>query len=265
MGRRHATLLDEVEADVVSGAPLADALRKVLILGGQSGSAALRDWVVRELRGYEPDDELPAYRVVGAPICVDAVVPGAIVTGQRVSVMELPEFARDVVAEQVDVTFPVAELEMMVASAQARGDSTVRLSPAGAADLVLLWNHESQVASQRIVAVYWDVPVVGLVGVLDQARTTVAELVAELRAGTPQGQGVPASDVADRAVSVAVYGRGARVVVSSQIAGGDAIAAVGVPGSEDPGWWTPVRTVWAGAVGAATIAAAVLAYLALPR
>jgi hypothetical protein len=48
-------------------------LRKCIVLGGQAGSASLRDWAAREAKGYDGSDELPTWRVVYAQITVDAV------------------------------------------------------------------------------------------------------------------------------------------------------------------------------------------------
>jgi hypothetical protein len=51
------SLLSELESDVVSDRPLADVLRKCIILGGRVDSVELRDWATKELRGYSADDE----------------------------------------------------------------------------------------------------------------------------------------------------------------------------------------------------------------
>ena len=66
MARRDETLLSEIERDLLGGKPLADLLRKCVVLGGRSSSVELRDWASRELRGYNVGDDLPSYRTVGA-------------------------------------------------------------------------------------------------------------------------------------------------------------------------------------------------------
>jgi len=265
VSKRDATLLDQIEDDAVNGRPIADTLRKAVILGGKAGSTALRDWATKELKGYAPADELPGYRIVGAPICVDALVGNAWIKGQRMSIHELPKFAQESIKEQVELTFPVGEIEAIIRNVEKGEDSTAHLSLPGAADLVLLWNHESTVPYQHIQSVYWSVSVTSLHGVVDQVRTTLTELVAEMRAGTPQGQELPSADVTNQAVSVAVHGKNARVVVTSQISAGDAIAMNGEPGKRDPSWWTLGRVAWAAVVGTATIAAAVFGYLTIRR
>jgi hypothetical protein len=263
VSKRDATLLDQIEDDAVNGRPIADTLRKTVILGGKAGSTALRDWATRELKGYGPDDDLPEYRIVGAPICVDAFVGNGWIKGQRMSIHELPKFAQESIKEQVALAFPVGEIEAIIRNVEKGEDSTAHLSLPGAADLVLLWNHESTVPYHHIQSAYWSVSVTSLHGVVDQVRTTLAELAAEMRAGTPQGHDLPSADVTNQAVSVAVHGKNARVVVTSQAAGGDAIVTTGEPGPKDPGWWTVGRVMWTAVVGVATIAAAVFGYLAL--
>ena len=53
-------LLREIEAGALDQrTSMADLLRKAIVVGGRSGSAELREWAVRELQGYGPDDELP--------------------------------------------------------------------------------------------------------------------------------------------------------------------------------------------------------------
>lgn len=75
---RSARLLQEIEAGALdSKTPIGELLRKVIALGGQSGSEELRDWATRELRGYGPGDELPEYRKVAAPLHVDGNRRGA--------------------------------------------------------------------------------------------------------------------------------------------------------------------------------------------
>ena len=97
---------------------------------------------------------------------------------------------------------------------------------------------------QRTSSLYWSVSVVSLRRIIDQVRTTLTELVAELRAGTPRGGQLPSPEVTAQAVNVAIHGRRARVHVSSpQIQGSynEVIADVGIDGR----WWTTWRKVGA--------------------
>lgn len=258
MSGSRVSLLGEIEDDLVSGRPIADTLRKVVILGGQAGSVSLRDWAVQELKGYEPSGPLPGYRVVGATICVDALVGNGWVKGQRLSVHELPKFAQEGITEEVDLRFPIGEIEALIRTTEGSGESSVRLSPPGAAELVLLWNRDSDVPFQHIQSVYWSVGLVSLHGVVDQVRVALTELVAEMRAGTPTGEDVPTPDVTNQAVNVAVRGENARITVMHQTSGRDLQNSAS---PAEPGWWTAGRIVWSAVIGLATIAAGVFAYV----
>jgi len=70
---KKRTLLEQIEQDVLTSQPLADTLRKCVVLGGKAGSVELREWATRELRGYDAKDDAPDYRTVGAPILADVV------------------------------------------------------------------------------------------------------------------------------------------------------------------------------------------------
>ncbi len=113
-GRRDETLLSEIERDLLDGKPLADLLRKCVMLGGRSGSVELRDWASKELRGYDVGDELPAYRTVGAPILADTVTGSAIVTGQRMPLSGFPDFVQENISEEFPLRQGVGELEALV-------------------------------------------------------------------------------------------------------------------------------------------------------
>jgi AbiTii-like protein len=46
-------------------------LQKCILLGGQVGSERLRDWARHELKGYDGLDQVPEYRRISAPLCID--------------------------------------------------------------------------------------------------------------------------------------------------------------------------------------------------
>lgn len=255
-------LMDEIEDGAINGKDLAQTLRRVLSLGGRAGSADLREWATKELKGYSVDDDLPGYRHLVVPLCIDGATPRGHVRGQRISPMELPEFARDAITESLDLRFGVGEIEALIRSTEAQGDSAAMLAPPGAVDLVLLWNHERKNPTQQVMAVYWNVSLASLHSVLDQVRTVLTELVAELRAGTPGGQRLPSPEVTQQAVSVVLHGKNHRVQVVHQASGGDSHAAP--TGDEpEPRWWSAGRAAWATAIGLATLAGTYFAYLAV--
>jgi AbiTii len=189
-----------------------------LALGGQAKSAELRSWASRELNGYKTgDDDLPEWRIVGATLHIDGQNLRAIIKGQQISPMTLPDFARDVIKEECPLRMGVAALEAMLA----RSEEFAHLGPPGASDLVLYMNHKNSNQFEHIESLYWSISKTAIRGVLDRIRTTLVELVAEMRAGMPEDMNVPTAELASQAVNVAVHGRGHRVTVTTAQSGTD--------------------------------------------
>src|SRR3546814_13746052 len=92
MARSADGLLSQIEDGAPdSSTPLADTLRKCVALGGQAGSAALRDWAWREMDGYGPEGELPASRTVGAIIAIAGATINAAIPDQQNAPHDLPQ------------------------------------------------------------------------------------------------------------------------------------------------------------------------------
>ncbi len=204
MASREQNLLSEIERDLLDGKPLADLLRKCVMLGGKSGSAELRDWASKELRGYEPTDEPPKYRTIGALLMADAITGNSIVRGQRISPSALPEFARDDIQEELTLRHGVGELEALVDGR--KSDEAIRISIPMAADIGGWMDRESGNPWQHINAIYWSIVPPSIHRILDNVRTSLTEIVAELAGTMPRGQDVPTADQAHQAVQVAVHG-----------------------------------------------------------
>lgn len=256
--KRPADLMAQIERDLLDEKPLDTLLRKLILLGGNAGSPELRNWASLELRGYGREVELPLYRTVSAPLQVDGAVPGGIVRHETIGAMDIPDFARDEINEQVPLRMGVSEIHSMVD--QHRNDRIVKLQPPGAPDLVAYMNGTREM-NGHITALYWSVSTIALAGVLDQIRTRLAELIAELRSATPQGQNLPTPTQAANAVNFVINGLGNRVSIA-QAADGSTITAA--PEEVKPRSWTRAKLVGAAAVGLATIAGTVIAALQLP-
>lgn len=204
------SLLRTINDEAIDG-DLSRALRLCLQLGGETGSDKLREWASLELNGYKGQDELPDYRTVYAPLQIDGFKMGGHVTQQTISAINLPDFARDVISEEVLLVHSAPALIEM--EKDARRDGVVRLSPPGANDLVSLWNHQSDVPYQQIERLYWSVSRSVLQGVVEGIRSTLVALVAEMKAGLVPGDALPTAEVADQAVEVAVHGDRNRVKI----------------------------------------------------
>ncbi|CAN0484515.1 unnamed protein product, partial [Phaeothamnion confervicola] len=197
MASRHSTLLDEIERDALrSELPVADVLRKVITLGGKVGSTALRDWASRELRGYGGSGEdLPSYRKPTAVIQIDAINGSYQITGQQVSPSVFPEGIRDHIEEAVPLGQGIGEIEAMLRQAD-NGGGTLKMTLPGAQDLARLWDREVGDPYQHVTAIYWSLSRSAIAGVIDQVRTTLVELAAEMRAGMPPQANTPSGTVA---------------------------------------------------------------------
>lgn len=239
--------MGQIERDLLNEKPLDTLLRELILLGGNAGSPELRAWAAQELRGYPRDDDLPAYRKISAPLQIDGAVPGGIVRHETIGSLDIPDFARDEIKEIVPLRMGVNEIQSMVS--QHRNDRMVKLQPPGAADIVTYIN-ETREMNGHIVALYWSVSTIALEGVLDQIRTRLAELIAELRSITPAGQSLPTAAQAANAVSIVVNGRGNRVHIAQAAEGG----TVAVPHEDETKpFWTRAKVLGAALVGLATI------------
>jgi hypothetical protein len=239
MSKTNVSLLAELEAGLRKEKTSTTLLlQNCILLGGQAGSDRLRDWARQELEGYADTDTVPKYRRVRAPLCIDGATFGGYVTGQQISSMELPEFARGVITEDLNLANKLSELEDLIG----RPDETINLQPDDAQELVLLWNHENR-SGDQITRLYWRVSRSTIVGVITGVRTALAELVAELLAVAPDEHQPPTRQAADNAVHLVMTGnRNTVTVVGSQTAanGPAAITATGSAGqaaAADETWW----------------------------
>jgi hypothetical protein len=96
------------------------------------------------------------------------------------------------------------------------------------------------------VSVYWVLSAPALSGALGRIRTTLVEIVAEMRAEMPSPDETPSREVADRAVNVVVHGQNARVNVTAATATGSGsheVKAVGafVDSSRVEAAWPTLR------------------------
>lgn len=271
MGRTEPDLVREIESAALDPASdLATVLRKCIALGGVTGSESLRAWASLELKGYGTEDDLPAYRTIHAPLYMDAVLGGVrMVTGQTVPPTLIPDFAQEAAGNSVHFPQPIAEISSLIRSAENKGEGSIQLGPPGGAHIVQYINmkmaaddprrHGRLVPNQMIERIYWSVSIAPLQRILDVVRTTLVELMAEMRAGTPPGQRAPSREVAEQAVSVAVNGKRNRVVINQVAPGGEAVASAGGAASLGAEPEPKGRKVMWWLVGLATIVAAVAA------
>lgn len=258
MAKTDAGLLRELERDALGSGALADALRRCMVLGGKAGSPELREWAVKELRGYDVADELPGYRQVPALICVDATNLRWHVTAHPIAPSALPDVVQEHVSELVPVRFGIGEIEAMVSGRRSKQEGAVKLGLPHGGDVCRLMNHEIGDSYQQIHRIYWNVSASALEGVIDQVRTTLAELVSEITAGLPPGEDLPTREMATQALNVAVHGMGNRVSLTAPQAAGASTSTVA---AQEPGggFWTLQRRIAAFIAGSASVLGALLA------
>ncbi len=250
---RDRDLVESIQQDVLRSAPLAATLRKCIVLGGRVGSGALREWARRELKGYGPDDDdIPGYRTVGAIMLADAVTGGSYVKNQPIGPEYFPEEFREHAQSEVLLYQGVGELESMSESA-AEGALTV--TKAHAAVLAQILDQASENPYQQTVAIKWSVGHAAIEGVIDQIRTTLAELVGEILAALPDDDASPTGPLADEALKVAIHGGTVnQLVVAQGPAAAPAVSTHGPAttgaltgsssgGPPDGNWWTIRRVV----------------------
>ncbi|MEV5783762.1 hypothetical protein [Streptomyces sp. NPDC052287] len=192
--------LDQLEKGVLDDtAPLAGLLRHALIIGGHASSQPLRQWALGELNGYARSDaEVPDYRHVPAPIQADSVSPAWQRKGERISVLHLPEPARDVIKEEVPIPWGVGYLENLIA--RTPPDQHVKIDLPGGAELRVLMSAKYRERGISIEALYWSISVSALHDIVDQVRTRLTQFVAELRSTMPAGSHTPTPEQVFRAV-----------------------------------------------------------------
>jgi hypothetical protein len=272
VARPRSDLLSEIESGALEpSSDLPSLLRKCIALGGVTGSEGLRAWATLELKGYGAEDELPSYREVVAPLLLDGVSGYNMITGQTVPANMIPEFARDRIKNEVPFPQPIAELDDLLRSTRNRGRDSVELGPPGGSELVVLINADLVKRERRqfssttlpptqiIERIYWSVSLASVARILDVVRTTLVELVAEMRAGTPAGEVMPSRAIAEQAVDIAIHGKRNRIVVQQAAHNEGRVVASGSASTDGSTPETPERRLMWWLVGVATIVTAVAA------
>jgi hypothetical protein len=253
-----STLLSEIEGDLLNNVPVADVLRKLIVLGGRSGSSELRDWASQELRGYADADisDLPDYRKIPGRLQLDGISGSTQIRHQTIGVNNLPEEVQARISNRVAFPQGIGEIQSLVREAdESRG---IQISLPAERMIARLMEEQVGDPYQHISALYWVVSRSAVEGLVDQVRTRLAELLGELRAVTPANADGPTADQASSAVHVVVNGKGNRVHVAQ--ANGEGTASANSGDVPEGRFWTIGRRIWAAMVGLATVAGAAIAW-----
>jgi AbiTii len=256
VGRGKSSLVDQIQEGVLdSRVSLADTLRKCVTLGGQANSSGLRDWARRELNGYGPDDELPEWRKVPAPIQVDFLNTRFIVRGQQISTWDLPDFARDAYKEEVELRSGVGELEALLRQAD---NGIVRLGLPGGSELLTYINRTNNDTHQKIERIYWALSIAAIHSILERIRNSLADRVGELRHAMSDE-----STTTSQAVSApfSISGQRNRVTINSAQSNGGGTSTIGQSREPDSDWMRWAKIIGGVIVGVATILGTIFAWL----
>ncbi|GGY13135.1 hypothetical protein GCM10010358_76750 [Streptomyces minutiscleroticus] len=179
--------LDQLELDILDESVTTQKLLKlVVVIGGRAFSEPLRQWALNELRGYEgPIEEIPSYRIVVAPIQGDSRSSYWIGRGETISALELPDFAQDLISEQLPIRFGVAKIQNLIDTADDK--RKVKVSLPGGAELARTMTYERREQGVIVESLYWAVHVSALQDILEQVRNRLLEFIAELRATATPG------------------------------------------------------------------------------
>jgi hypothetical protein len=91
------------------------------------------------------------------------------------------------------------------------------------------------------MALYWDVNIARVEGVLDHIRTTLLRLVSEMRATMPDDASVPSPEQAAGAVN----GKRSQFNINTAVAENGASANVSTPpAAHEKGGWTKTIAIW---------------------
>lgn len=166
---------DIIAACADDSTKLATILRKCLVLAAQLKSEDLKAWAAKELEGYERDDEVPRYRVLG--ITAKGLLLGGF--GAQINDQPLPSV---VLKEEHRHWATTAESRQGVASLEA----LVAKDPTGSARVnwpadMVVYYQEKFFEGYALNRAWQEIPIPAIVEILDTVRTRVLKFMLELQ------------------------------------------------------------------------------------
>lgn len=221
------SLVHEIESrlfdESISTAAL---LRMCIVLGGRSGSQALRAWASRELNGYV-GEPVSVYRAVAASVYGVVLVGQQRVVAHPVSLAGLSELARRAgVREIVELHQGIGELEELAQTAE----GSVRFSIPAASLLVAEINRYADVSRREVLTVYYSVTTAAIRGIVERVKAALAELIGEILIESPTEDEGRLKDIVDHAVTYIITGDRASVSISSVGSAGSVLAVQSAEG-----------------------------------
>lgn len=180
------SLLREIQDTAIdSSAELSTLLRKCKVLAARLGNTEFKQWVERELSGYDSEDILPDYRIL--QVNSKGHFSGAFGSGLRnadIPLYCIPEEFRENLKHSY-LREPVASMEALVAKAKT-GLAQEPWNP----DLVAyvgqgIYQHMNCMQAWKVI------PITSIVAALDAIRNRVLNFVLEIEAEAPGAGDAP--------------------------------------------------------------------------
>jgi hypothetical protein len=165
-------LVDEIiQMATEGGQPVANLLRKCLVLSYDLKNESLRRWAEQELDGYKDRDDVPEYR--RAPVTAKGTFNGpfgASIANQPLPSLIMQEEHRHL-AETVRLSQPISAYDI-----ETRQNPIIEWP----ANLVALYQAKF-IEGYALVAAWQEVPASIFVGIVDQVKTRVLKFALEIR------------------------------------------------------------------------------------
>ncbi|MDX2007913.1 MAG: hypothetical protein SFU83_21950 [Meiothermus sp.] len=183
-------LLQEIQASAIdSSVSLADLLRKCAILAARLGNSEFRSWVNSELNGYEDEDKLPTYRILG--INAAGHFSGSFNNGLRNAVIpsgSLPAEYRHW-ASEAKITDSISSLSSLIK----KSDGTLHLQ--WPANLIALMQQFPIYKGMVIIDAWQVLSVHQIAAILDTVRNRVLNFVLEIESEAPDAGEWPSNNL----------------------------------------------------------------------
>jgi hypothetical protein len=187
------SLLTEIQTAATDpGVPLSDLLRKCQILAFRLRHEPFKEWVAHELNGYPDETPLPKYR---GPFAgeVKADLAGPLGSGAKNVGVPLSNIPDEIRVDLRSMSFyqGVGMLASLIADASRVGETSVKsMYSSELAALTPVWQN------YQTIAMWVEVPIASVAGVLDQVRSRALEFVLEIEAENPEAGATATATVA---------------------------------------------------------------------
>lgn len=173
-------LLQQVQTDAIDDkVPISTLLRRCQVLAAHLKNAEFAEWVNSELNGYDSDDKVPEYRVLGAHATGNIAGPfGSGWNNITIPPAILPDWGKKF-AEQVRFTQPIATIEQL-------GKSTGHVTFPWPGNLLgYMQTREGNKFDGVLYAAAQTVSSASVLGIVDTVRNRVLEFALKLEAEAP--------------------------------------------------------------------------------